>query len=460
MKYPKSAFLNAFDNDNDALNAEVWAQEALMVLEQNNVLLNTVYRDFDDDVAQHGETVNAHRPALFEAERKVDGDDVTVQDASSTNVPVRLDHHLHTSFILYPKERAFSFKKLTDLYIKPAMQSLSQEADEIIAAQKYGFVANMIGKLGTNCTAQTLIDVDTKLNKLNVPRGSRYTAISPNMNGDLLAVQLFTDKSQAGPDGSALEDAMLGYKFGQSVLMSQNMYEVDAGDGGSVVSGAVNLSAGYAVGTTTLVVDGFTGQLTAGSWCKIAGDARPRRISAATGSPNTTGITLDSAIETAVVNNAVITVYPAGAINLTAGYAQYYDKRMVTDGFTAAPGRGQMVSVGATGAKYGVIGSKNTTTSLKLDRGLEAAAANNAALFAGPTGDFGMAYHKNAIAFVSRPLDMEPRPGVDQYVVSHNGLSLRVTIWYNGTKQGDLVTIDMLAGVKVLEANAGCLIVR
>lgn len=453
-------FFVTFDNDNSALNPQVWAQQSLLVLEQNTVMLPLVYRDFENEVASHGQVVNAHRPATFEAERKNDGDDVVVQDAAASNVPVRLDHHLHTSFMIYPKERSYSFKKLVELYMTPAIQSLAREADEIICAQKFGFIGNMVGKLGTNLTAQTLVDVNTLFNTRMVPTTDRYNVLTPAMEGDLLAVQLFTDASQVGDAGTALRDASIGKKYGSYNLMSQNMYTVAAGAGGTATTGAVNNGSGYAIGTTSMAVDGITGQVAAGTWIKIAGDARPRRVASATGSPNTTGIVLETAIESAVVNDAVITIYPSGAINNSSGYAQYYDKRLVVDGLSAAFGRGQMASLGATGYKYGAIGSKNSTTSLKLDRGLDGAVNNDSAVFAGPTGDFGMAFHKNAIAFVSRPIAMENEAGVDSAVINYNGLSLRATIWYNGTKQGHLVTIDMLCGVKVLDTNLGCLIVR
>ena len=40
-----------YANDNEALIPEVWAQEALMVLDKNLVAANLVHRDFEDDVA-------------------------------------------------------------------------------------------------------------------------------------------------------------------------------------------------------------------------------------------------------------------------------------------------------------------------------------------------------------------------------------------------------------------------
>ena len=103
------AWLAVFANDNDALIPEVWAQEALMVLEANMVASSLVYRDFENEIASFGDTVNAHRPNTFVAKRKTDADEVTVQDAQATNVPVKLNQHLHVSFTIKDGEESKSF---------------------------------------------------------------------------------------------------------------------------------------------------------------------------------------------------------------------------------------------------------------------------------------------------------------------------------------------------------------
>jgi hypothetical protein len=57
---------------------------------------------------------------------------------------------------------------------------------------------------------------------------------------------------------------------------------------------------------------------------------------------------------------------------------------------------------------------------------------------------------------VIRPL-AQPKPGTGALsgVVSMNGFSMRVTITYDGNKQGHLVTLDMLFGVKTLDQKLG-----
>lgn len=458
--YIHSVFFNTFANSNDALIPERWAKESLMLLHEKTVGLPLVHTDFSEEVRRQGDIVNTRQPASFEAERKVDGDAVTNQDADSTNVAVRLDHHLHTSFIIYDGEESKSFKELVDLYLDPAVQSIAQEADEIILGQKYAFRKRMVGSIGTDLTASTLTAINKDLNELLAPQDSRrYFVMSPEMESHLLGVQLFTDASQIGDDGTALREGSLGKKYGMWNIMSQNMRTVASGS--TTVASAVDNAGGYSAGDTVITVDGTTGDsLAVGMWVTIAGDMTPQQITAVSGTP-VTQITLDKGLENAVADDAVITAYSPGNIDNTGGYSQYYTKRMTVDGFSVAPKQGQLVTLGSNTAPYTAIGGKNSTTSLKLDRGIESAASDDDAVNLGPAGDFGLAFHKNAIGFITRPLAL-PRmvngTSTMSSVVNYKGIAMRVTMTYDADYQGTRVTIDILAGVKVLDDDLGVLV--
>lgn len=452
-------FSPVFANDNSALIPERWAMEALLQLHENSVHLALVHTDYSNEIAEQGEVIHCNRPANFEMERKVDGDDITIQDASSSKVDIRLDFHGHTSFMIFDGERSKAFEDLITKYITPAMISAAQEVDEVIAGQKYQFISNMVGKLGTALTKSTLVQINKVMNTNLVPLTDRYFTMSPEMEANLLDESLFTDASQVGDDGTALREASIGKKFGLWNVLSQNMSTIDPMS--SIVTGAVNNVAGYAVGATAITVDGLSAAIAAGTWVTIDGDNRPRRVASTTGGATPTVITLASGLDTAVVNDAVVTLYPVGAIDLTAGYALYYTKRMVVDTFTEAPQKGQLLSFGAAGQKHSLIGQKNTTTSIKLDQSLQAAVVNDAAVFLGPDGDFGMAFHKNAIAFVSRPLVLPPEgAGVQSAVADYKGVGIRVTMAYDYKKQGTAVTVDLLWGVKTLDERLGVLVLR
>lgn len=67
----------------------------------------------------------------------------------------------------------------------------------------------------------------------------------------------------------------------------------------------------------------------------------------------------------------------------------------------------------------------------------------------------GWAYHPTAIAFVSKPLAlMEGAPNMARK--SYKGLTLRVNYDYDQQYKQDVLSIDILWGIKVLDTNRGC----
>lgn len=68
------------------------------------------------------------------------------------------------------------------------------------------------------------------------------------------------------------------------------------------------------------------------------------------------------------------------------------------------------------------------------------------------TGDYtpSIAFHKNAMALVTRPLAL-PLGASKSAIVNYDGFGLRVVYGYDMTTKTDTVSIDMLCGVKLLE---------
>lgn len=66
------------------------------------------------------------------------------------------------------------------------------------------------------------------------------------------------------------------------------------------------------------------------------------------------------------------------------------------------------------------------------------------------TGEYtaNMVFHKNAFAFVNRPLEVAH--GAESYVTSYNGLSIRVTMGYDMQTKKQTLSIDCLYGYKTL----------
>ena len=447
-----------FENDIEALIPEVWAQEALMTLEATAIGIHFVHRDFKDEIAQFGDTVNAHRPGSRNMQRKSNADDVNSPNVTATNVPVVLNQHLYDSFVIKDGEESMAFKDLRAMYLVPTIEALNQGIDIMLLSQVYHFMNNAVGSLGTDLDKPAVIAVETKFNELKVPPSQRFGMLTPQAKGQLSGVADFTNAEKIGDEGTNVREGSLGKLFGTNWMLAQNAPFIAATE--TPLVSAVNLTAGYAIGTTSIVVTAFTTEwdLYVGGWCTIAGDMTPQKIISATDATET--IVISPGLRRAVVDTAVITAYKAG--KLDEAHAEGRVSALSYDGFDVSPQQGQLMSISTAASPEAwninsMAALAGPTTSAALtDIPVANAALDNALLGVGPAGNYSLCLHPNAIAFVNRPL-AAPLAGAGalSYVANYNGLSLRVVITYDGKAQGHRVTVDMLAGVKVLDTNLG-----
>lgn len=68
-----------------------------------------------------------------------------------------------------------------------------------------------------------------------------------------------------------------------------------------------------------------------------------------------------------------------------------------------------------------------------------------------------IAFHKNAFALVTRPLAL-PEGAADAAIMNYDGFGLRVVRSYDINTKKDIISIDMLCGVKVLDAKLAAVI--
>lgn len=450
------------DNTLEAFNVQLWAREGLALLTENMVLGQLVHRDFESTIASYGDVVNVHKSGQFKAKRKTNADSVTVQNAVATNIPVRLNQHLHVSYLIKDGEESVAFTSIIDEFLRPAMAAQARGIDQILSAQVYQFMGNSAGRLGKldSTNAKDYVLAARQIMNTNKAYDSdRRLVLTPATETALLTLEQFTDASRVGDDGSALRNASLGRKLGFDMLMAQNQPLVGPQ---TTVNGAINNAAGYPAGATTFTVDGLIAAITAGTWFTVAGDDTPLQVASTTGGATPTAIVATTGLKRAVADNAVISLYPTGTASATYTYDSTtqlgYAKEITIAGLSAAPQVGQLVTFGSSPIAYGIL-EVNGMVGIVLDRPLEATVASGATVNLGPSGSFNFPFHRDALTLVTRPL-AQPRAGTGALsaVMDYMGLSLRVTITYDGNKQGHLVTVDILAGVKVLEKDLGAVL--
>lgn len=143
---------------------------------------------------------------------------------------------------------------------------------------------------------------------------------------------------------------------------------------------------------------------------------------------------------------AAATAKGAASINLTAAT------------LTGTVVAGDILTIG--GANYVVMedaAAASNTITVKIAPALltDAAANVDVTLLANHTAN--LAFHRNAFALVTRPLAL-PKGLADgqKALVNYDGFGLRVIYDYNSQFKKDVVSIDMLCGVKTLNPQLAC----
>lgn len=455
-------------NNNLAFRPEFWAAEAVELMYENFIMGNLVHKDFSNMIASMGDTVNTRQPTGFYAERKQnDLDNLTTQDASSTNIAVKLNQRAYVSFLLGDKDQSLSFQDLVQIYLMEALQAQIRLIDRVIAGHSAFFLGNAVGGLDTLSGSNAydyVVDLRRDFNDRNIPEMDRHLVLGNKSESYMLRDDRMISSDYVGEAGAAVRNAFLGRIGGFQTYRSPNII----GATNVAMKTATTTTAAVAAGSTTIPVTAVT-NIAVGDYIICAGDNTPLRVTAI----NTLDLTVNrptiaaigsgaavQAAQTCLVNQA--SAIPAGDDNLAAtdGYPAGWQSWIVYDG-AATPQVGQLAAFKTSGGtviadEYVVVQVDTANSRMMLDRPLVAAVDDNGVIALGPQGEANFAFNPKALTLVSRPL-RTPRPntGVAAAIASAHGFSVRVTISYDPLAEAERVTIGSLFGVKVLDTNRG-----
>lgn len=467
LSAPKAIYYdNGAGNDNTATQPEFWSNMGLVLLEEKSVMMDLVNRSFENELAEAGDLVHTYRPNKFRVKRKSDTGSVEEQDSILDKVQVPLDQHIYASFIIKDKEWSLNNKDLVRLHLAPAINAVARGVDRAISGQVHRFLgapADRVGLLdgmSPSNTRASVIAAQEKLDLNNVPEDERRLILSPRSRSHFLNTDLIVKANESGEDFNAtLRRAFLGDLFGFQTFKSNNIPQI-TDDATDTASGTVTAAMvpGEVTSLEAVTITGYEVQL--GEWAVVAGNDQPQYITAATvGAGDTTAVTFNEAQKNASSAGAVIKVYKKA--DAVGAYSAGYDEDITVDGHAAnkGPQTGQLLATGTGGTRkiYAIIETEfvsTTSTKVLLDRPLELALADNDDVFPGPAGVYNLAFHKDALALVTRPLAMPPNNLGALFAVAQNGsIGLRVSMQADTKKQGTRVTVDVLAGLAELDAD-------
>lgn len=212
----------------DVAIPEFWSATALGALKANTVMAQLVRRDFDNQVASQGDTINVIKRGALSVNQKLPNTAVTLQAPANSKVPVLLDVHNEVSLLI---EDVASGKAISDAldYVEDAAIAIAEDVD----ARLLGLHTTVPTSVGMGTAAldvPTIVSTRKELNDQKAPVRGRVFVLGSGPEAALLNLTEFTS-SDFGGDVSrvAVIEANLGRKYGFDFFMDQQVVEAPAG---------------------------------------------------------------------------------------------------------------------------------------------------------------------------------------------------------------------------------------
>ena len=402
---------------NTSLTADIIAAEAIRVLDNNCVMGNLVYRGYEEEFSKKingytvGETISVRRPTDFTVR---DGATASIQDAVEGKFSIAVDKQKGVDFKYTSSDLTLQIGQLSERVIKPAMVQLANQIDRDVAAL-YKDVWNWVGTAGQTINSFTdFAKAPERLDLGAVPQDDRSAVLSPTDQWGMLGSQTSLYMQDVAKD--AYRRGKLGMIGNIDTYSSQNVQTHTGGTRDNttpLVKGAsqtTDWATSKDTGTMTLNTDGWDASVTIkqGDVFTIDGVYAVNPV---------TKVTLPHLQQFVVKADATANATTTSTTTLTIS------PPIITSGafqtVSAAP---------ADDATVTVVGSASTGY------------AQN------------MVFHKNAFSLVMVPM-VAPPGAVDVARKSYNGYSVRVIPYYDGTNDASNWRLDVLYGVKTVDAR-------
>lgn len=373
---------------NTFITPSIVAQEALMILSNELVVANTVYRGYESEYtnAKVGDTIKIRRPAAFDTNEFTSS--VTVQAATEGYTQIQLEKHFDVTFELGPKDLTLNIEDFSRQLVAPAMVSLAEKIDSYIFSKIATQAYNFVGTAGsTPSTVDDLAGYDRRLNEQKCPTRNRVAFVTPRMKQKILGIPTINQVNTSGST-QALRDAAIGRIMGFDFYMSQGINVHTSGTASA--SNSLLTNGALAAGAQTLAMDGGSGSATLleGDLFTIAG------------------------------------VYLPGSANVLMHFR-------VTANNTASAG---------------------AWTGVAFEPALPTSVADNTAITVIASHEANAVFHPNGVALVSVPLELPLGVPADKAAqINYGGVSIRVVYGYDLASKKDTISFDTLVGAKVVD---------
>lgn len=395
---------------NVTLTADIIAKAAVMQLDNNLVMAKQVFRGYEEEFAKNvngydvGSTITIRRPMDFTVR---DGATMNVQDVTEGKFTMTVDKRKGVDFEFTSQDLTLNIKQLSDRVIKPAMIQLANQVDSDLMAL-YKDIPNWVGTPGQTINSFTdFAKGPERLDEGAIPLDDRSAVLSPADHWGLLGSQtsLYIQDAAKG----AYRNGSLGMIGGVDTYMSQNVPTHTVGS--DVTTVTVNQSVITSTISYTDVKDSNQQTITIAGGTLNAGDS----------------FTIDD-------------VYDVNPVTkVSTGYLKHFT--VVSYAANSLVFSPAIIWTGAHKTAAITSGVTDLNTKALTFKGTASTGYRQ-----------NMIFRKNAFALVTVPL-VAPPGANDVSRQSYKGLNVRVIPVYDGTNDVSRWRLDILYGVKTVDAR-------
>lgn len=301
-------------NDIGNYNEVQFAQEALLAVEKRLGMASRLYREFEKDTKEVGDTTQIRRPSTFTSQQAPS----VAQDINTGKVALVLDQHEEVKIEFTDKMRALSNEKLMSDHIRPMGYAIADGIDKKLVQLTKRIP--WYYQRGATFSTQELANARKVLfdNQVPMDRDNLFGLVDGQLEADMLGYLSGKDISGANVD-EARRFGALGPLMGVNWFASQNAPTIGT-TAMTDVAGA--LSANATKGATAIAINGIdtTGEVVEGDTFSIAGLTQRFVVTAnrtATGGA-IADLPIFPAIPATVNSGAVVTFHKLAAAKATS----------------------------------------------------------------------------------------------------------------------------------------------
>lgn len=207
---------------NDETNASIptiIAAEMLGYLKANTVATRLVARDWDDDVAQAGQSVQIPFTGSLSVNDKSSDSTVTNQVPDDSSKTVTLDKHKEVTFVVEDVAEMFTRPSLLDSYAADAVAVLVEQMDTDILALYSGFSQTLDATAGLG--EDDFREARRQLNAAKAPISNRFALLHEDAEYEALGIERIVNRDYAESLGQMAADSFVGRFGGFNIFMNQ-----------------------------------------------------------------------------------------------------------------------------------------------------------------------------------------------------------------------------------------------